>query len=132
MSLIVLSSPPPFTPLPSSHFTLFNSLCPSLQAESWRALEDLVDQGLIRALGVSNFDEHELRRLMDPQGTGGSLRHRPSVVQNKIDPYHIGKQLDNKVMVVVTVIIMRNLSVITVIIYHMYLSYVPICIISTL
>ena len=77
-----------------SNTLIFSLLSP--QAESWRALEDLVDQGLIRALGVSNFDEHELRRLIEPQGTGTSLRHKPTVVQNKIDPYHIGKQLDNK------------------------------------
>ena len=46
----------------------------------------------------SNFDEHELRRLMEQgqQGAGATLRHRPTVVQNKIDPYHVGKQLDNK------------------------------------
>ena len=44
-----------------------------------------MDRGLIRALGVSNFDAHELRRLLvdlDPpdhrQGAGASLRHRPT------------------------------------------------------
>ena len=43
-----------------------------------------MDRGLIRALGVSNFDAHELRRLLmdldppDRQGAGASLRHRPT------------------------------------------------------
>lgn len=62
----------------------------SLQAETWRALEELCDEGKIRALGVSNFDASDLRSLVK------SARKKPTVVQNKLDPYHIGKQLDNR------------------------------------
>nr|WP_239253902.1 aldo/keto reductase [Listeria ilorinensis] len=32
--------------------------------DTWRALERLYDQGLIRAIGVSNFEAHHLERLM--------------------------------------------------------------------
>ena len=55
------------------------------KADTWRALEELYDQGVIRALGVSNFDARELRALV------ATARVRPMVVQNKLDPYHIGK-----------------------------------------
>lgn len=61
-----------------------------MQAESWRALEDLYEQGVIKALGVSNFDSNELKQLVQ------SARIKPMVVQNKFDVYHVGKQLDNK------------------------------------
>ena len=63
----------------------------SPQRESWRALEDLVDQGVIKALAVSNFGGRELRALLGGF-PGHPLRHRPTVVQNKVDPYHVGKQ----------------------------------------
>jgi diketogulonate reductase-like aldo/keto reductase len=64
----------------------------SVQSETWRALEELVDQGLIKALGVSNFDERELRHLIATP----HLKHKPAVLQNKFDVYHLGKQLDNR------------------------------------
>lgn len=41
---------------------------------------------------MSNFDAYELRRLIDHPDT----RYPPTVVQNKVDPYHVGKQLDNR------------------------------------
>lgn len=59
-----------------------------LQQETWRALEDLQKQGLIKALAVSNFDPNDLQQLL------ATSTIKPSVVQNKLDPYHIGKQLD--------------------------------------
>jgi len=41
-------------------------LCPghTPHAECWRAMERLVDEGLVRAIGVSNFDEAQLRELV--------------------------------------------------------------------
>lgn len=60
-----------------------------VEAETWQALEQLVTEGKILSLGVSNYEPTELERLF-----GHPLTVRPSVVQNKVDPYHIGKQLD--------------------------------------
>lgn len=31
----------------------------------WKVLEDYVDRGVLRAIGVSNFDEHQLKYLLD-------------------------------------------------------------------
>lgn len=50
--------------------------------DSWRGLEELVDKGTVKALGVSNFDATELASLFD------FARIKPAVVQNWMDPFH--------------------------------------------
>ncbi len=60
-----------------------------VQIATWKALEELYDHGVIKAIGVSNFDVSELQELMK------NARIKPMVVQNKLDIYHIGKQMDN-------------------------------------
>ena len=45
---------------------------------------------MIRSLGVSNFNTHDLRRLL------AAATERPAVLQVKIDVYHFGKQLDDR------------------------------------
>jgi diketogulonate reductase-like aldo/keto reductase len=54
-------------------------------------LEDLYLEGVLKSLGVSNFDSNELKSLV-----GSAQRVKPMVVQNKMDVYHVGKQLDNR------------------------------------
>lgn len=61
-----------------------------LQADTWRALEDMLAAGVLRAIGVSNFGAADLQALM------ASAKVRPMVVQNKVDPYHVAKQLDDR------------------------------------
>lgn len=60
------------------------------QADTWKALEELYEAGTIRALGVSNFDVPELEHLV------AAANVVPHVVQNKLDVYHVGKQLDER------------------------------------
>ncbi|EIE20064.1 Aldo/keto reductase, partial [Coccomyxa subellipsoidea C-169] len=48
--------------------------------DSWRALEDLVDKGLVRAIGVSNFGIDELAELL------AMARIKPALVQRHSDP----------------------------------------------
>lgn len=62
----------------------------ALQQETWRALEELLAAGTVRAIGVSNFDTLELAALSK------EAKVKPMVVQNKLDVYHVGKQLDNR------------------------------------
>ncbi|KAI0675285.1 D-xylose reductase [Trametes maxima] len=50
--------------------------------ETWEALEQLVDEGLIRHLGVSNMCSALLMDLLT------YARHRPSVLQIEIHPYN--------------------------------------------
>lgn len=59
-----------------------------IQAETWQALEDLLEIGVLRSIGVSNFDINELDELLR------TSRIPPMVLQNKLDVYHIGKQID--------------------------------------
>ena len=49
-------------------------------AECWRALESLVDEGLVRAVGVSNFDVHQMRALL------AHARIKPAVNQIELHP----------------------------------------------
>ncbi|MCD9022214.1 aldo/keto reductase [Cohnella silvisoli] len=55
--------------------------------ETYRALEELYDQGLVRAIGVSNFNIHHLEDLM------GSCRIKPMVNQVEMHPLLTQKKL---------------------------------------
>jgi diketogulonate reductase-like aldo/keto reductase len=52
-----------------------------LYAETWRALEQLYADGRVRAIGVSNFQPHHLRRLLDEFPTV------PAVNQIELHPW---------------------------------------------
>jgi diketogulonate reductase-like aldo/keto reductase len=49
--------------------------------EAWRALVDLREQGLVRSIGVSNFTEEHLARIIDDTGV------TPAVNQIELHPY---------------------------------------------
>jgi len=49
--------------------------------ETWKAMEEIYDSGRCRAIGVSNFKEHHLRRLF------GETVVRPAVNQIEVHPY---------------------------------------------
>jgi diketogulonate reductase-like aldo/keto reductase len=55
--------------------------------ETYRALEELYDQSLVRTIGVSNFNIHHLEDLM------GSCRIKPMVNQVEMHPLHTQKKL---------------------------------------
>jgi diketogulonate reductase-like aldo/keto reductase len=50
--------------------------------ETWAAMESLVDEGLTRAIGVSDIDVERTRRIV------GSARIKPAVVEVESHPYH--------------------------------------------
>jgi diketogulonate reductase-like aldo/keto reductase len=50
--------------------------------ETWAAMETLVDEGLTRAIGVSDIDVERTRRIVD------SARIKPAVVEVESHPYH--------------------------------------------
>ena len=50
-------------------------------AEAWRALVDLREQGLVRSIGVSNFTEAHLERIITESGV------TPAVNQLELHPY---------------------------------------------
>lgn len=49
---------------------------------TWRAMTRLVDEGLLRSAGVSNFQPHHLKRIIDDTG------RVPSVNQIQVHPYY--------------------------------------------
>ena len=49
--------------------------------DTWKALEEIHASGRVRAIGVSNFQPHHLRRLLDETGTV------PAVNQIEVHPY---------------------------------------------
>ena len=53
-----------------------------LNQETWKAMEQYYDAGLIKAIGVSNFLEHHLNNLLE------SARIMPMVNQLEIHPYY--------------------------------------------
>ena len=55
--------------------------------EAWRALVDLREQGLVRSIGVSNFTEEHLTRIIDETGV------TPSVNQLELHPYFPQEQM---------------------------------------
>jgi 2,5-diketo-D-gluconate reductase A len=52
-----------------------------LYTESWRAMEDLRDEGLIRSIGVCNFHTHHLERIFQ------MARYFPVINQVEIHPW---------------------------------------------
>lgn len=58
-----------------------------LYVESWRAMIELREEGLIRSLGVSNFHTHHLQRIFD------EFDEYPIINQVELHPWLIQKEL---------------------------------------
>lgn len=50
--------------------------------ETWAAMESLVDEGLVRAIGLSDIDAEGTRKIVD------TARIKPAVVEVESHPYH--------------------------------------------
>ena len=56
--------------------------------ETWKAMEDLVDEGLTKSIGLSNFNRKQIAEVVDSKP-----KHPVSTLQNECHPYLQQKDL---------------------------------------
>ena len=57
--------------------------------ETWKAMEILMDEGLTKSIGLSNFNRSQVKEILELPG----IKHLPAVLQNESHPYLHEKDL---------------------------------------
>ncbi|ODV96501.1 hypothetical protein PACTADRAFT_49833 [Pachysolen tannophilus NRRL Y-2460] len=62
---------------------------PTARLETWKAMQEAVDEGLVKSIGVSNYGQHHIEQLLSWEG----LRYKPVVNQIEISPWLMRQEL---------------------------------------
>ena len=67
----------------------FSADLQSHYVDTWKAMEVLMDEGLTRSIGLSNFNRTQVQEILDIPGA----KYKPAVLQNESHPYLQEKDL---------------------------------------
>ena len=67
----------------------FSADLESHYVDTWKAMEDLMDDGLTKSIGLSNFNRSQVQEILRIP----NIKHRPAVLQTESHPYLHEKDL---------------------------------------
>lgn len=69
---------------------MHSPLCgPEKRLDTWQAMQEAVDEGDVKSIGVSNFGQHHIEQLLKWDG----LKHKPVVNEIEISPWCMRSEL---------------------------------------